>query len=199
MSRIAIAVAAILLAGLPSLVRGQLTEKPTPGTVPPAPARRHVADWVRRFATAQEMLAGVDLVVVATAGAAAPGRMVLQSGGAPPLRFETVSLVVREVLRARPPVGAKVGDSLKLERLGTQTSLTGLQTVMDHDLGPLTPGQTYVLFLDRQSAPPYEFIQVTDEARFEVLEDGRLASAAGGVANEIRGQTIASLRSIAQR
>lgn len=184
----------------PQPLRAQVaTAAVPPGVELPQPiGRQAVAEWVRSFSSADDLIAGVDLVVVATAGTPEPGRIVARRGGAPPLRFEFVPLVVNEILRARPPVGAKVGDTIRLDRLGDAISLKGVRTVSDYDLGPLVPGKTYVLFLDRQPAPPFAFIQVTDEARYELDRDGALVSSADGqVAESFKGRRLDWLRSTA--
>ena len=90
-------------------------------------------------------------------------------------------LVVNEILRARPPVGVDIGSTIRLERLADALSERGERTIADYDLGPLVPGKRYVLFLDRQPAPPFAFLQVTDQARYELDADEVLVSAADGL------------------
>lgn len=96
-----------------------------------------------------------------------------------------------EIVRAKDAVAHYLTDgTIHLERLGDTVSLTGEVFPSTFDGGSFRPSQQYVLFLNRQNSEPFQFVQVNDQGRFELI-NGRLASAAEGpVANAVRGKDL---------
>lgn len=141
---------------------------------------RSQAAWKDKFENLQQMARGTDVVVLARAGAARPGRVAESDGGSDSLPFELVSFTVERGFK-----GARAGDVLTVERVGG--SADGESVYFDGDGGAFEPGRRYLLFLKRQDDGSY-FYQVNDEGRYHmeggrlkaVREDGRVAATLHG-------------------
>lgn len=128
---------------------------------------RMSAAWVKSFASLDEMLQGVDAVVVARVEGSRPGRVVPTASGEP-LVFTLVELRAEQVVRGEVP------EAFVVEQTGG--SFGGKTVYLEGDGGPYAAGQRVLLFLDRQPDTGY-FVLANPQGRFAVVR-GRLEAAA---------------------
>lgn len=133
-----------------------------------APAKLSHAAWKVRFDAPSELPRGVDVVALATAVDARPGRIAFSSNGEDSLPFEEVTFEIVRGLK-----GMRSGETVVVERAGG-VDYEGHHVILDADGGPFEVGATYLLFLNRQEEGPY-YYQVNDQGRYR-LEGDRLAA-----------------------
>jgi hypothetical protein len=124
------------------------------------------AAWKERYQTPDELVKGVDTIVLAEAVSAMPGRVAYSSNGEDALPFEVVEFRVNDGLK-----GAKTGQAVLVERAGG-TDSEGRAVHVDMDGGAFEKGGTYLLFLKQQEEGPY-YYQVNDQGRY-LVSGGRL-------------------------
>lgn len=151
------------------------------GTGPHPPLGRDYALWRYRYRSAQEMLHSVHAVVVATVASVATGRAAHTPGGGPPLLFEEVTFRLEETLRLDPSVSGDLQDGfVTVERLRSSQGSPDAPLPFTADGGAFRTGVRYLLFLRKQTALPFRFIQVNDEGRYEIVSGGNLESTSRG-------------------
>lgn len=125
------------------------------------------ASWKATYRSPQELVRGVDAIVLATAADIQPGRVAMSENGEDSLAFELVELQVIRGLK-----GAKPGERLTLERAAESEG----GFFLDADGGPFDIGQTYLLFLQRkEDGDPY-FYQVNNQGRYRVANNRLVAA-----------------------
>jgi hypothetical protein len=125
------------------------------------PVHLSQAAWKEKFSAPSELARGVDVIAVARAVQARPGRIATSDTGEDSLPFEEVIFEVQRGVK-----GVAEGASLVVERAGG-VDLEGTSILLDADGGPFTIGETYLLFLKHQEEGSY-FYQVNDQGRFAV-------------------------------
>lgn len=146
--------------------------------------RFHTA-WKDTFQAPGQMIRSVDAVVVARHTGTSPGRVAFSDNPEDAVPFELNHFVIEQGMK-----GLAHGTTLTVERVGGDAN--GETVFLDADGGPYTPGQQYVLFVNKQPESSFYYV-VNDEGRFNV-EGGRLASASeGGVAGAMRGMGLREL------
>lgn len=132
------------------------------------PRRLSASAWKEKFRSADEMVRGVDVVVLAQAVAVNPGRVAYSSNGEDALPFEVVEFTAVRGLK-----GVADGSAVSVERVGGTDNDQSI--FFGDDGGPVEVGGTYLLFLKKQEDGPY-YYQVNNQGRFRV-EGGRVNAA----------------------
>lgn len=150
----------------------------------PPETPRFEAAWAQKFGAPSQLARGVDVIAVARAVQASPGRIASSDTGEDVLPFEEVTFEVQRGIK-----GVRDGESLVLERAGG-VDLEGTSILVDADGGPFALGETYLLFLKRQEEGPF-YYQVNDQGRY-AIQDGRLnaASPEDAVAGFLHGRDL---------
>ena len=149
------------------------------------PVESAEASWKEIFESPSGLARSVDVIAVAQALDAAPGRVALSDKGEGPLPFQLVEFEVLHGVK-----GAAPGDRLTVERAGG-VSPGGRKVVVTADGGEFVPGQAYLLFLKQQSDGPYLY-QVNDQGRYHVKGNHLIAvSPDDPVATRFHGATLA--------
>lgn len=145
--------------------------------------------WKDNFATPEELVEGVDLIVHATMVGTSPGRVAYSDDPNDFVPFELNRFVVRNVMKGDLAPGA----SVTVERVGGV--LAGQRVQFDSDGGDFEQARDYVLFLKKQPETGY-YYQVNDEGRYLVDDGRRLVRVAeqGAASAEISGKTVSDLR-----
>lgn len=128
---------------------------------------RSAALWVRTYSSPAAMLQDAPVTVVARALKSIPGRVVSSQRHEVTSFFELVQFEIEETLKSEQSV-ANLSGQILVERLARQTAGT---VEWEPDLDgppPFIQGERYVLFLRRQQAAPFQFIQLNDQARYEL-------------------------------
>lgn len=125
---------------------------------------KSAAAWKEVYSTADELVKGADVVVLAEAVYTVPSRVAYSDGGRDELPFELTAFRT-----SAPSKGSKADDLIFVERAGGFDS-KGRQTILNFDGGDFKPGQSYLLFLKKQEDGPY-YYQVNDQGRYEVVDD----------------------------
>ena len=127
---------------------------------------KSAAFWKEVYKTPDEMVKGVDLIVLGQAIDKQPGRIAYSANGEDDLPFEVVAFRVLNNIKG------KNGDGIVyVERAGGVDSQGNL-VYLDADGGDFEMGNSYLLFLKRQEDGPY-YYQVNAQGRYQV-EGGRL-------------------------
>jgi hypothetical protein len=132
------------------------------------PRRLTAAAWKDKFRSTEELVKGVDVVVLAQAVAVNPGRVAYSANGEDALPFEVVEFTAINGLK-----GTSDGAPISVERVGGGDNDQSIY--FGDDGGPVEIGGTYLLFLKKQEDGPY-YYQVNNQGRFRV-EGGRLRAA----------------------
>ncbi|MFN2393453.1 MAG: hypothetical protein ABR566_15995, partial [Pyrinomonadaceae bacterium] len=122
------------------------------------------AAWKEVFSSPDQMIAGVNAIVLAEAVSVVPSRVARSENSEDELPFELVTFRV-----SNPVKGAKGDGLIYVERAGGLDS-KGLETQIDFDGGNFEIGKSYLLFLKQQEEGPY-FYQVNDQGRYDVVGD----------------------------
>jgi len=122
------------------------------------------AVWKEVYSTPDQLVAGVDAIVLAEAVSVAPSRMARSENSRDELPFELVTFRV-----SNPIKGAKGEHLVYVERAGGFDS-KGRPIQIDFDGGNFEIGKSYLLFLKQQEEGPY-FYQVNDQGRYNVIGD----------------------------
>jgi len=129
------------------------------------------AVWKEVYKTADQLIAGVDKIVLAEAVSVTPSRVAFSENGEDELPFELVAFRVSNSVE-----GAKDDEIVYVERAGG-TDSQGRAVGIDFDGGDFETGKSYLLFLKQQEQGPY-FYQVNDQGRYDVV--GEELKAVGG-------------------
>ena len=122
------------------------------------------AVWKEVYSSPDQMIAGVDAIVLAEAVSVTPSRVALSENSRDELPFELVTFRV-----SNPVKGAKGEQLVYVERAGGFDS-KGQPITIDMDGGNFEIGKSYLLFLKQQEEGPY-FYQVNDQGRYDVVGD----------------------------
>ncbi len=122
------------------------------------------AVWKEVYSTPDQLIAGVDAIVLAEAVNITPSRVAYSENSEDELPFELVAFRV-----SNPIKGAKSEEMVYVERAGGFDS-EGQPIVIDFDGGNFEIGKSYLLFLKQQEEGPY-FYQVNDQGRYDVVGD----------------------------
>jgi hypothetical protein len=122
------------------------------------------AVWKEVYSSADQMIKGVDAIVLAEAVSVMPSRIARSENSTDELPFELVAFRVSNSVK-----GAKSDELVYLERAGGFDS-KGRAVTIDFDGGNFEIGKSYLLFLKRQEEGPY-FYQVNDQGRYNVVGD----------------------------
>jgi len=122
------------------------------------------AAWKEVYSTADQLIAGVDTVVLGEAFNITPSRVARSEGSQDELPFELVAFRVTDPIK-----GAIQEELVYVERAGGFDS-KGRPVNIDYDGGSFEIGKTYLLFLKQQEEGPY-FYQVNDQGRYDVVGD----------------------------
>lgn len=122
------------------------------------------AVWKEVYSTPDELIAGVDTIVMAEVFSITPSRIAVSEGGKDELPFELVAFRVSDPIK-----GTKGEELIYVERAGG-TDSKGKTVNIDFDGGRFEAGKSYLLFLKRQEEGPY-FYQVNDQGRYDVIDD----------------------------
>ncbi len=122
------------------------------------------AVWKEVYSTPDQLIAGVDSIVLAEAVSVAPSRVAYSDNSRDALPFELVAFRV-----SNPVKGAKSEQLVYVERAGGLDA-KGQPIIIDMDGGSFEIGKSYLLFLKQQEEGPY-FYQVNDQGRYEVVGD----------------------------
>lgn len=122
------------------------------------------AVWKEVYSTPDQMVASVDVIMLAEAVNITPSRVAHSENGEDELPFELVAF------RVSNPIKGANGDHLVyVERAGGFDS-KGRPINIDFDGGSFEIGKSYLLFLKHQEQGPY-FYQVNDQGRYDVVGD----------------------------
>ncbi|MEK6281662.1 MAG: hypothetical protein AABN95_15005 [Acidobacteriota bacterium] len=127
---------------------------------------KSAAVWKQVYKNPEDMVKGVDTIVLAQVVDRTPGRIAYSSNGEDVLPFEVVTFRVVDNIK-----GKKGDGMIYVERAGGVDN-EGNQVYIDADGGDFEVGNSYLLFLKRQEDGPY-YYQVNDQGRYQV-EGGRL-------------------------
>lgn len=122
------------------------------------------AVWKEVYSTPDQLIAGVDAIVLAEAVSVVPSRVARSENSRDELPFELVTFRV-----SNPIKGAKGDQLVYVERAGGYDS-KGQPIIIDMDGGNFEIGKSYLLFLKQQEEGPY-FYQVNDQGRYDVSGD----------------------------
>ncbi len=122
------------------------------------------AVWKEVYSTPDQLIAGVDKIMLAEAVSITPSRVAFSENSEDELPFELVAFRV-----SNPAKGAKNDEIIYVERAGG-TDSEGRPVVIDFDGGEFEIGKSYLLFLKQQEQGPY-FYQVNDQGRYDVVGD----------------------------
>ncbi len=122
------------------------------------------AVWKEVYSTPDQLIAGVDAIVLAEAVSVAPSRVAYSDNSRDALPFELVTFRV-----SNPVKGAKSEQLVYVERAGG-VDAKGQPITVDFDGGNFEIGKSYLLFLKQQEEGPY-FYQVNDQGRYDVVGD----------------------------
>jgi hypothetical protein len=120
------------------------------------------AVWKEVYKTPDQLIAGVDKIVLAEAVGVTPSRVAFSENSEDELPFELVAFRVSNPVKA-----AKDDETVYVERA----------VGIDVDGGDFETGKSYLLFLKQQEQGPY-FYQVNDQGRYNVV--GEELKAIGG-------------------
>ena len=127
---------------------------------------KSTAFWKEVYKNPEQLVRGVDLIVLGQAIDKQPGRIAYSANGDDALPFEVVAFRVLNSIKG------KNGDGvIYVERAGG-VDPEGNQVILSADGGDFELGNSYLLFLKRQEDGPY-YYQVNDQGRYQV-EGGRL-------------------------
>ncbi|MEJ7862553.1 MAG: hypothetical protein WKF90_13065 [Pyrinomonadaceae bacterium] len=122
------------------------------------------AVWKEVYSTPDQMIVGVDAIVLAEAISVVPSRVARSENSEDELPFELVTFRVSNLIK-----GAKSEELVYVERAGGLDS-NGQAINLDLDGGNFEIGKSYLLFLKQQEEGPY-FYQVNDQGRYDVVGD----------------------------
>ncbi len=122
------------------------------------------AVWKEVYSTPDQLIAGVDAIVLAEAVSVTPSRVAYSKNSEDELPFELVAFRV-----SNPIKGSKSEELVYVERAGGFDS-EGRPIIIDFDGGNFEIGKSYLLFLKKQEEGPY-FYQVNDQGRYDVVGD----------------------------
>ncbi len=122
------------------------------------------AVWKEVYSTPDQLIAGVDLIMLAEAVSVTPSRIAFSENSEDELPFELVAFRV-----SNPVKGAKSEELVYVERAGGFDA-KGQPITIDIDGGNFEIGKSYLLFLKQQEEGPY-FYQVNDQGRYDVVGD----------------------------
>ncbi len=125
---------------------------------------RSAAVWKEVYSTPDQLIAGVDAIVLAEAFNITPSRIARSEGSSDEVPFELVAFRVNN-----PAKGAKGEELIYVERAGGMDS-KGREVNIDIDGGRFEIGKSYLLFLKKQEEGPY-FYQINDQGRYDVVGD----------------------------
>lgn len=125
---------------------------------------KSAAVWKEVYSTPDQLIAGVDVIMLAEAVNITPSRIAHSENGEDELPFELVAFRV-----SNSPKGAKSDQLVYVERAGGFDS-KGHAINIDFDGGNFEIGKSYLLFLKHQEQGAY-FYQVNDQGRYDVVED----------------------------
>lgn len=152
----------------------------------------HMA-WKDTFETPRAMIRNVDAIVVARMIGTSPGRVAFSTSPEDAVPFELNHFQVERSFVD----GISSGAALTVERIGG--AVDDERIVLDADGGAYIPGESYVLFLNRQEESDF-FYLVNDEGRYGVTPDERLVTDRdGAVAMALNGETLGGLASLVDR
>ncbi len=120
------------------------------------------AAWKEVYSTPDQMIVGVDAIVLAEALSVVPSRVARSENSEDELPFELVAFRVSD-----PVKGTKDDEIIYVERAGGMDS-AGHHVEIDFDGGDFEIGESYLLFLKQQEQGPY-FYQVNDQGRYNVV------------------------------
>jgi len=129
------------------------------------------AVWKEVYKTPDQLIAGVDTIVLAEAVSVTPSRVAFSENSEDELPFELVAFRVSNSVK-----GTKDDETIYVERAGG-TDSEGRSVEIDFDGGDFEIGKSYLLFLKQQEEGPY-FYQVNDQGRYNVV--GEELKAVGG-------------------
>ncbi len=122
------------------------------------------AVWKEVYSSPDQMIVGVDAIVLAEAISVVPSRVARSENSEDELPFELVTFRVSNLIK-----GAKSEELVYVERAGGLDS-NGQAINLDLDGGNFEIGKSYLLFLKQQEEGPY-FYQVNDQGRYDVVGD----------------------------
>ena len=122
------------------------------------------AVWKVVYSTPDQLVAGVDTIVMAEAFNITPSRIARSEGSRDELPFELVAFRVTDPIK-----GAIKEELVYVERAGGFDS-KGRSVNINYDGGSFEIGKSYLLFLKQQEEGPY-FYQVNDQGRYDVVGD----------------------------
>ncbi len=122
------------------------------------------AAWKEVYSSPDQMIVGVDAIVLAEAVSVVPSRVARSENGEDELPFELVTFRVSDPIK-----GAKGEQLVYVERAGGFDS-DGQAINLDLDGGNFEIGKSYLLFLKQQEEGAY-FYQVNDQGRYDVVGD----------------------------
>jgi hypothetical protein len=122
------------------------------------------AVWKEVYSSPDQMIVGVDAIVLAEAVSVVPSRVARSENSEDELPFELVTFRVSNLIK-----GAKSEELVYVERAGGLDS-NGQAINLDLDGGNFEIGKYYLLFLKQQEEGPY-FYQVNDQGRYDVVGD----------------------------
>ena len=138
------------------------------------------AVWKEVYSSPDQMIAGVDAVVLAEAFNITPSRVARSENSDDELPFELVAFRV-----TNPIKGAVSEELVYVERAGGFDS-DGQAVNLDIDGGNFEIGKSYLLFLKRQEEGPY-FYQVNDQGRYDVVGN-KLKAVGTGETDKVKDQ-----------
>ena len=153
MKRIAILIVSLAMGVVTALAVGHFV------TAKRQPAHVIQAQWKNVYRTTGGLVAGADLVVIASHMSAEPGRVVGEGEDATP--FTNNTFAVESILK-----GVHEGTTLMLEQTGGV--MANGQVYNIDDGGPYEPGATYMLFLKGRGDGSYYLINY--QARYKLVD-----------------------------
>jgi hypothetical protein len=127
---------------------------------------KSTAFWKEVYRNPEQLVRGVDLIVLGQAIDKQPGRTAYSANGEDALPFEVVAFRVLNSIKG------KNGDGVVYVERAGGVDPEGNQVILSADGGDFELGNSYLLFLKRQEDGPY-YYQVNDQGRYQ-LEGGRL-------------------------
>jgi hypothetical protein len=125
---------------------------------------KSAAFWKEVYSTPDQLVAGVDAIVLAEAVSVTPSRVAYSENSKDEMPFELVTFRV-----SNPVKGVRSEELVYVERAGGFDS-EGQAVNLEFDGGNFEIGRSYLLFLKRQEQGPY-FYQVNDQGRYDVVGD----------------------------
>lgn len=125
------------------------------------------AVWKDIFDTPAALAQGVDAIALVTAESTEPGRLAEGDNDSGPTAFVLNHFTVNEAVKG----DLAAGERITVEQTA-ETHADGSVVGIDSDGGAYTPGQQYLLFLQRQPGTEYWYV-VSYQGRYNI-DGGRL-------------------------